>query len=225
MGSTGAKQIGGGGSNSEGTSVRARFLNGEERNLTLSVQNMADLNGIDLSELYSTSERDIRRVIRQIEEEAEANFRNAEAPVAVDLRAQEERLKEGRLTKVDQVPVMASRNTEGVDYQEVSTTTGYAVKVDGDVYYLQKNPLGAGWAVNYKGMIASAQNAPLRTLPQAREQVVSYIRNNLKPLVDRLNENARRQGNYTVADVFDYINRNKGRVARRLVRQIQGLRP
>lgn len=148
--------------------LRVRTKDGEHQNIRVSIQSTTQLDQMENVDTYRAPGRyNEVNIYRALASDAENNARDRRNDPVINTERHAEIAQEGKFTKIDDVPVV--RKIAGAMVLE--KTTGYVTKIDGDVWYIQKNPNGPGFSPNYAGISARPPKATGTSLAAAKQQV------------------------------------------------------
>lgn len=148
--------------------LRIRKTNGEIENIRVSIQSTTRLDQMeDVASMRGEGRYREGNIYRNLAGDAENNVRSRRNDPVINTERHAEIAQEGKFTKIDDVPVV--RKIAGAMVLE--KTTGYVTKIDGDVWYIQKNTNGSGFSPNYAGINARPPKAKGASLAAAKQQV------------------------------------------------------
>lgn len=147
--------------------LRIRKTNGEIENIRVSIQSTTRLDQMeDVASMRGEGRYREGNIYRNLAGDAENNVRSRSNDPVINTERHAEIAKEGKFTKIDDVPVV--RKIAGAMVLE--KTTGYVTKIDGEVWYIQKSQ-GGGFAPNYAGISARPPKAKGSSLAAAKTQL------------------------------------------------------
>lgn len=146
--------------------LRVRTTDGETKNVRVSIQSTTQLDQIENVDTYRGEGRyRDTNIYRSLASDAEYNVNGRRNEPVINTERHAQIAQEGKFTKIDDVPVM--RKIAGAMVLE--KTTGYVTKIDGEVWYIQKN--GSSFAPNYAGISARPPEAKGTSLAAAKTQL------------------------------------------------------
>ena len=210
----GSSKAGGGGSKApiqkgaakvegDNHTVDVRMDDGTHKEVNVSIQDTSQYDDLQGKDYISRVDgrREVGPLTRSLASEAERN--------AVDGKREnymtEPTAKEGKFTKTNEVPIMY----QGPDAVVINKTEGYATKINGGNLYLHKSTTG-GWQYNYKG-VSVGNRGRFSSLAAAKAGL-----GEVRSLVEGLGE----KGLSTTKAMFNTLNKNKGRIARSVWKEI-----
>ena len=121
----------------------------------------------------------------------------------IDYDAIESTFKEGKYNKTNGVPVVRT-DRNGVVH--LDTKEGYGTRINGEVFYIQKDA-NRSWVANYNGMIIGRANS----LQSAKEE--------LQKRAGAVNNLSKEQKNGP-KQIIDYLNRHGGKATKKELNKI-----